>query len=107
MVVLNVSGSKEQSENPRPRLVERILELIFSILVVFYFIHLFVVGGFKDSAVMLVDDFHVLRSCPGKPGVLIDFVFRDDKDAYIYWVGLDKIIIDLSQKGAFEEVCDK
>lgn len=104
-----MSGSKRQgqSENLLPEWVDRILTLLFSILVALYFIHLVFVGGFKDSAVMLADDFNVLRSCPGKPGVLIDFILRDDKDTYTYWVGWDKNIIDLSREGAFEEVCDK
>ena len=106
--------------------LNKLLGLVFFVLVVLYVLHLFFAGGFKDSALMVKDDFNVLRSCPSKPGVFMDFIFRDSKQSYVYWTdskksyetmteavrsganwaGKDKNAIDLTKEGAFGEVCD-
>lgn len=87
--------------------LSKLFGLVFTFLVVLYFIHLFFAGGFKDSAVMIKDDINVLKSCPGKPSVFLDFIWRESKQSYIYWEGWDKFTIPLDKEGASAEVCDK
>ena len=94
------------------KLVGHLVTYSLTALIILYLAHLFTVGGFGTPIGMIGDDARMLAACPSKPGVVFEFIFRNDADEYSYFAkGTDDIFpfvtVNVDDEGALDAICDK